>query len=106
MSKRVEKYSGLAGITVLMNQSTLDPKVDLRHVPAPYMVSIEYSGFWSEKNYISNKEKLDAWINKNSFKVTGEPLWARYNDPFTLWFLRRNEILIPVENPPAKSEKL
>jgi hypothetical protein len=81
-----------------------DPKVVLRQVPAQYMASIEYSGFWSEKNYISNKEKLDAWISANSFKVIGEPLWARYNDPFTLWFLRRNEILIPIENPPAKNE--
>ena len=26
----------------------------------------------------------------------GDPIWARYNPPFTPWFLRRNEILIPV----------
>lgn len=81
-----------------------DPTVVLRQVPAQYIVSIEYSGLWSEKNYMSNKVKLDAWINANSFKITGEPLWARYNAPFTLWFLRRNEILIPIENPSNKSE--
>jgi len=28
--------------------------------------------------------------------VSGEPVWARYNAPFTPWFLRRNEVLIPV----------
>jgi hypothetical protein len=27
----------------------------------------------------------------------GEPVWARYNAPFTPWFLRRNEILVPLE---------
>jgi hypothetical protein len=78
-----------------------DPKVVLRQVPAQHIASIQYSGFWSEKSYISNRDKLDAWINENNFKVTGEPLWARYNDPFTLWFLRRNEILIPIGNPSA-----
>jgi hypothetical protein len=32
----------------------------------------------------------------NGLKVVGDPVWARYNPAFTLWFLRRNEILIPV----------
>jgi hypothetical protein len=27
----------------------------------------------------------------------GEPVLARYNPPFTPWFMRRNEVLIPVE---------
>jgi hypothetical protein len=34
----------------------------------------------------------------------GEPVWARYNPPFMPWFLRRNEILLPVDTstvPPA-----
>ena len=76
-----------------------DPKVVLQQVPARYIASIQYSGFWSEKSYISHRDKLDAWINKNSFKVTGSPLWARYNAPFIPWFFRRNEILIAIENP-------
>ena len=29
-------------------------------------------------------------------EAVGTPVWARYNAPFTPWFLRRNEILIPV----------
>jgi hypothetical protein len=32
-------------------------------------------------------------------KATGTPVWARYNSPFMIWFLRRNEILIEVEPP-------
>lgn len=30
-------------------------------------------------------------------KQSGEPVFARHNPPFTPWFLRRNEIPIPVE---------
>jgi SOUL heme-binding protein len=73
-----------------------DPNIKLRQVPAHRVAAVRYSGFWSEEKYLLNKEKLDAWIKKNRFAVVGEPVWARYNPPFTLWFMRRNEILIPV----------
>ena len=29
-------------------------------------------------------------------KATGPPVWARYDPPFKPWFLRRNEVLIPL----------
>ena len=73
-----------------------DPNIKLRQVPARRVAAVRYSGFWSEKKYLLNKEKLEKWIKDNLYTVTGEPVWARYNPPFTLWFMRRNEILIPV----------
>ena len=73
-----------------------DPNIKLRQVPARRVAAVRYSGFWSEEKYLLHKEKLEKWIKDNSFTVTGEPIWARYNPPFTLWFIRRNEILIPV----------
>ena len=73
-----------------------DPLVTLRQVPARRMATIRYSGRWSEKNYQKNKIKLDAWIEKEDLSVIGEPIWARYNAPFVPWFMRRNEILVPV----------
>jgi hypothetical protein len=73
-----------------------DPLVTLRQVPASRMATIRYSGFWSEKNYQKNKIMLYSWIQKEDLSVIGEPIWARYNAPFVPWFMRRNEILIPV----------
>jgi hypothetical protein len=73
-----------------------DPQVSLRKVPARRMAAVRYSGFWSEKNYQKNKLKLDSWILKEGLTVSGEPIWARYNAPFVPWFMRRNEILVPV----------
>jgi effector-binding domain-containing protein len=73
-----------------------DPNIKLRQVPARRVAAVRYSGFWSEEKYLLNKEKLEKWIKENRFTVTGEPVWARYNAPFTPWFMRRNEILIPV----------
>ena len=76
-----------------------DPSIKLQQVPEQYRVSITYSGLWSESNYLSNKQKLEAWIQSNNYIVSGEATWARYNAPFTPWFLRRNEVLIPIEYP-------
>lgn len=73
-----------------------DQRIKLRQVPACRMVAVRYSGVWSEKRYLRYKQELESWIEKNGFRIIGEPVWARYNSPFTPWFLRRNEILIPV----------
>ncbi len=73
-----------------------DSNIMLRQVPTRRMAAVRYSGFWSEEKYLLNKEKLAKWIKDNHFTVVGEPVWARYNAPFTPWFMRRNEILIPV----------
>ena len=73
-----------------------NPRVTLRRVPGRRMAAVRYSGFWSEKGYVKNKTKLESWINDNGLKIAGDPLWARYNAPFIPWFLRRNEILIPI----------
>lgn len=73
-----------------------DQRVNLRQVPALRMAAVRYSGTWSEKRYIQYKGELESWIGKKGFSIIGEAVWARYNPPFTPWFLRRNEILIPV----------
>ena len=74
-----------------------DPEIKLRQISARRIAAVRYSGFWSEKNYQENKAKLESWIQKMGFIIAGNPIWARYNPPFTPWFLRRNEVLIPVE---------
>lgn len=71
-----------------------DPSVYLREVPAYRAGAIRYSGGWSEKNYKKHLASLQEWIEQNNLTVAGEPVWARYNAPFTPWFMRRNEILI------------
>jgi len=74
-----------------------DPDVTFRQVPARRMAAVRYSGFWSEKNYLRYKMELESWIHERGLTIVGDPVWARYNPPFTPWFLRRNEILIPVK---------
>ena len=75
----------------------LDSSIVLRQVPAQKIAAIRYSGTWNQKKYIKNKTEIEQFIREKELKVTGEDIFARYDPPFQLWFLRRNEVLIPVE---------
>jgi effector-binding domain-containing protein len=84
-------------ITLATAPEPTDPNVHLRAIPAQRMAVVRYSGTWSRKRYEANLERLRTWMTANQLQPVGEPVWARYNPPFTLWFLRRNEILLKVE---------
>ncbi|MDP5291997.1 heme-binding protein [Oceanimonas sp. CHS3-5] len=88
-----------ASFTLETTPEPKDPNISIREVPARLIASVRYSGFWSEKSYHRNLAKLQDWIANNRLTKLGEPIWARYNPPFMPWFLRRNEILIPVASP-------
>jgi len=77
----------------------LDPKVLLKEIPPRRMAAITYSGTWSKKRYEEKKALLELFIKKQGLKSIGEPVFARYNPPFMPWFMRRNEVLIPVQGP-------
>ena len=91
-----------ASFTMATLPEPKDPLVVLRQVPERYIATVRYSGRWSEKRYLFFKGKLDAWIKVNNLTVEGEPTWARYDPPFKPWFMRRNEVLIPVGKPMSK----
>ena len=48
---------------------------------------------------------FETWIRENGLNIVGDPVWACYNPPFTLWFLQRNEILIPVTQGPTEESR-
>ena len=92
----VVSFTMPASYTMETLPAPVDPRVKLRQIPACRMATVRYSGSWSEKRYLHYKKELESWIEENGYRILGEPVWARYNPPFTPWLLRRNEILIPV----------
>ncbi len=74
----------------------LDPRVLLREEPAKLMAVRSYSGRWTEANYRENESLLLAAVEKAGLKPVAAPVYARYNSPFSLWFLRRNETMVEV----------
>lgn len=72
----------------------LDPTVRLEEVPSKDVAVVRYSGRWTTSNYDQALAKLREWMAKKDLPEKGEPVWARYNSPFSIWFLRRNEVQI------------
>jgi hypothetical protein len=80
------------GVTQASAPEPLDARVTLRDI-APHRVAvIRYSGFWSESNYNQHLGQLQAALRSANLVWVGEPVYSRYNAPFTPWFMRRNEI--------------
>jgi hypothetical protein len=88
------------GVTVANAPEPLDARVQLRDVAPSLVAVIRYSGFWSEANYNEHLAALQAALIAAKLDWTGEPVYARYNAPFTPWFLRRNEIWLRLSSPP------
>jgi len=74
----------------------LDPTVRIRAVPAQLIACWRYSGRWTASNYRDHEALLRERIKARGLITRGAPVLARYNAPFTPWFMRRNEVLIPV----------
>jgi len=76
----------------------LDDRVKLKEVPGQRIAALRYSGTWSKERYEEKRIGLQALMRQKGLEPAGEPIFARYNPPFMPWFLRRNEVLIPVQN--------
>jgi effector-binding domain-containing protein len=74
----------------------LDPRVKLNHVPGHLVAVLIYSGTWSRGRYEKMENRLKELVRQRGLKTVGEPVFARYNPPFTPLSLRRNEVMIQV----------
>ncbi len=88
------------GVTLANAPQPLDERVTLRSTAPARVAVIRYSGFWSQANYSEHLAKLQAALRAADLVSTGEAVYARYNAPFTPWFMRRNEIWLPLADAP------
>lgn len=71
----------------------LNPQVQLREIPAKTFATLTYSGISTESTVQEKTGQLLEWLKTQQIETIGKPQLARYNPPWTLPFLRRNEIL-------------
>ena len=72
-------------------------RVRLKKILTKKFVVIEFSGTNSNENVTEHEDQLMSYIEANQIKIIGSPKYAFYNAPWTLPFLRRNEIMIEIK---------
>ena len=80
------------GYTLTTLPEPLDARVKLREVPASRVAVIRFSGSWSQALYEEQLLVLRSALAAANLATRGEAVSSRYNSPFSLPFLRRNEI--------------
>jgi hypothetical protein len=71
-------------------------KVSLREVPEQLMAVSRFSGRWNADSCEKQLADLEIQIAQHDYTSIGPPRFARFDPPWTPWFMRRNEIQIPI----------
>ncbi len=73
-----------------------DPAVTLKALPPARFAVLRFSGLAGEAKVAALADSLQAIVKARGLVAVGPSSIARYNPPWTPWFLRRNEVMIPV----------
>jgi hypothetical protein len=76
----------------------LNSKVQLRQIPAVKRAVISFTGFYNANKVAERTMELEEWMRTKNLPAASAPKFARYNPPWTLPFMRRNEIMIDVRD--------
>ena len=71
-------------------------RIRLKEILTKKFVVIEFSGTNSNENVTEHENQLMNYIEANQIKINGSPNYAFYNPPWSLPFLRRNEVMIEI----------
>ena len=75
-----------------------DQRVNLREILPERMVVLQFSGRMGAHDLEEKEQELRQWATKQGITVVGSVRTARYDPPWTLPFLRKNEVQLKVED--------
>jgi len=100
-NKNVNGYTYRFVMESKYTQETLpvpnNSKIRITEIKDRVMAVISFSGRWSQKNFEKHEQILVNDLKNEGIGVASEAIYARYNAPFTPWFLRRNEIMFEID---------
>jgi hypothetical protein len=73
-----------------------DKRVQLRAAPPARFAVVQFSGVARPDSVAAKTAELETFIRARSLHAVGPPSLSQYDPPWTLWFLRRNEVMIAV----------
>ena len=71
-------------------------RVRLKKILSKKFIVIKFSGTNSNKNLAEHEKQLMSYIEVKQFKIIGSPKYAFYSPPWTLPFMRRNEVMLEI----------
>jgi len=74
-----------------------DPTVVIKAEKGRKVAVVRYSGWLSAASMERAAAKLRSWLEQKKYKAVSEPRLAAYDPPWTVPFLRRNEVHIDIE---------
>lgn len=80
-----------------------DPRITVREVPTQMAAVKLFTGRWTERLYQEQLAELRRAVTVAGLEVDGSPRFARFDPPWTPWFLRHNEVVLPVVDRPTAS---
>jgi hypothetical protein len=75
-----------------------DSRIAIREVPAQEAAVVTFSGRWTEQLFQEHLADLRRVVGDAGLEVTGPPRFARFDPPWRPWFLRRNEVVLPIQS--------
>ncbi|MDO5754552.1 heme-binding protein [Arthrobacter sp.] len=86
------------GFTLENAPQPTSSQVQLRVVPEARAAVIRFSGRWSTESYRRHLEELRAAVDAAGITCVGPPRFAKFDPPFKPWFMRRNEIMLDLDD--------
>ena len=74
-----------------------DAEIELEQVPPQTMAILRYSGSVDADRIQRKFREVRGWVQSIGWRSISEPLAAQYDPPFTIPFLKRNEVLVRAE---------
>ncbi|MGB8315578.1 MAG: heme-binding protein [Aestuariivirga sp.] len=85
-----------AGYTMETLPTPKNPAVKLKEIGGKRFAVIRFSGMAGEDSLKRHAEELKQFVDRKSLNPVSAPAYAFYNPPWTLPFLRRNEVMIEI----------
>lgn len=79
-----------------------DARVKLVPIAPARIAVLRFSGLAFEHDVAERTDELRSFLAKHQLHPSGPASLARYDPPWTLWFLRRNEVMIPLQEATAR----
>jgi effector-binding domain-containing protein len=73
----------------------LDPNIQMIHVPSKEYLVIQFKG--SIRHATKAYEALKTYALENQIELIHEPILLRYQGPFTLPFLKDNDVIVEIK---------